>query len=472
MHTRGYCAVITLNRPHALDLAALRRLESFHAEVAAQTCAGAPMCVLVRRTAAAGKAAASAEADDDGHCCHHTELVRRARAGDPGHAAALKRAQYGTAAAISRIAAPYVVLMDGPVSGGGGMMGVAVPSTLRVATERTVVALPEVALGLFPDAGATSLLQRLPGALGRWLGLTGLALTGAEVRDAGIATHLLPSACLPELEAALAALGPRAADRAAVEHVLTSFEGRWKQQQQQQQQAGSSSGSSSGSASLRWKLSLINEHFGRGSLEEVVASLDAAVAAQAHMGARAEQAAFLRDTLNALRRGSPLSQAVTWELLRRAAGQLPAGCATAAAAAAAGPAAAAAAGLLPIPGAMGINSCNGELLDGSSINGATGSSSSSGSSSKSLLQVLEMEYVAACRCMAGQGDYYEGVRAGLIDRDGWPAWRYGSVAAVPAAAVHAMFEPLPGQPLLAPQVQRDWGVGAYPQWPVWCVSRL
>ncbi len=41
-----------------------------------------------------------------------------------------------------------------------------------------MVSLPEVALGLFPDAGATALLQRLPGALGRWLGLTGLALTG------------------------------------------------------------------------------------------------------------------------------------------------------------------------------------------------------------------------------------------------------------------------------------------------------
>ncbi|KAG2440141.1 hypothetical protein HXX76_004254 [Chlamydomonas incerta] len=442
---RGAVAIIDVARPHSLGLAALQRLEAFNADVAAQTRAGAPMCVLVRTAAGGQQQVFGAEAD-------RRELVRRARAGDPAYGMALLRAEYGNTAAISRITAPYVLLLDGHVSGGG--MGVAVPTTFRVATERTVVSLPEVALGLFPDAGASALLQRLPGCLGRWLGLTGLPLTGAEVRDAGIATHLVPAACLPELESALVALGPRAADRVAVDCILKSFEGRWPPHQQHQQQ-------------LRLKISLINEHFSRGSVEAVVASLEAAVAAAPaapQQGAGPEHAAaaaaFLRDTLVAMQRGSPLSQAVTWELLRRASGQPPS-CAVAAN----GPAAA-----MPPAAAMGINACNGELTGGSTA--ASSSGSSHGSSSKSLLQVLELEYVAACRCMAGQGDFYEGVRAGLIDRDGRPAWRYGSVSAVPAAAVHGMFEPLPGQPLLAPQLHRDWSVGAYPQWPVWPSSRL
>ena len=43
---------------------------------------------------------------------------------------------------------------------------------------RTVFAMPEVAIGLFPDIGASFFLPHLPGHLGRYLGLTGARLTG------------------------------------------------------------------------------------------------------------------------------------------------------------------------------------------------------------------------------------------------------------------------------------------------------
>ncbi len=65
---------------------------------------------------------------------------------------------------------------------------------------RTVFAMPECAIGLFPDIGASFFLQRLPGKLGLWLGLTGARLRGVDVRASGLATHYIPSKLLPELE--------------------------------------------------------------------------------------------------------------------------------------------------------------------------------------------------------------------------------------------------------------------------------
>lgn len=50
---------------------------------------------------------------------------------------------------------------------------------------RTVFAMPEVAIGLFPDVGASFFLQRLPGALGAYLALTGARLEGEGGRERG-----------------------------------------------------------------------------------------------------------------------------------------------------------------------------------------------------------------------------------------------------------------------------------------------
>ena len=44
---------------------------------------------------------------------------------------------------------------------------------------RTVFAMPECGIGLFPDVGACHFLPRLPGALGFYLALTGARLKGA-----------------------------------------------------------------------------------------------------------------------------------------------------------------------------------------------------------------------------------------------------------------------------------------------------
>ncbi|OWR45248.1 3-hydroxyisobutyryl-coenzyme A hydrolase [Danaus plexippus plexippus] len=82
----------------------------------------------------------------------------------------------------------------------GGGMGLSVHGRYRVATEKTLIAMPETKIGLFPDVGGSFFLPRLPVNLGLYLGLTGDRLKGKDVVKAGIATHFVSSKRLYELE--------------------------------------------------------------------------------------------------------------------------------------------------------------------------------------------------------------------------------------------------------------------------------
>jgi enoyl-CoA hydratase len=99
---------------------------------------------------------------------------------------------------IHRYPKPYVVFMDGIVMGGGmGISGHGAANSLRVATERTKMGMPETNIGLFPDVGGGWFLARCPGRLGEYLALTGLVFGGADAVHAGLADALVGS---PELE--------------------------------------------------------------------------------------------------------------------------------------------------------------------------------------------------------------------------------------------------------------------------------
>ncbi|MBW8784008.1 MAG: enoyl-CoA hydratase/isomerase family protein [Novosphingobium sp.] len=93
-------------------------------------------------------------------------------------------------------AKPVAAFMDGITMGGG--VGISQPAKFRIATEHTRLAMPETGIGLFPDVGGGWYLSRLHGRLGQYLALTGARLDGAECLWAGLATHCLPSAALPE----------------------------------------------------------------------------------------------------------------------------------------------------------------------------------------------------------------------------------------------------------------------------------
>ncbi|KAG0566345.1 hypothetical protein KC19_7G056700 [Ceratodon purpureus] len=98
----------------------------------------------------------------------------------------------------------HVALLDGVCMGGGN--GVSMHGKFRVATENTLFAMPETAIGLHPDVGASYFLSRLPGHLGEYLGLTGARLDGADLLSIGLATHFVPSQRLADLEDRLGGL--------------------------------------------------------------------------------------------------------------------------------------------------------------------------------------------------------------------------------------------------------------------------
>uniref|UniRef100_A0A2H8TVH3 3-hydroxyisobutyryl-CoA hydrolase, mitochondrial n=1 Tax=Melanaphis sacchari TaxID=742174 RepID=A0A2H8TVH3_9HEMI len=111
------------------------------------------------------------------------------------------RSEYSMNSMIGKYKIPYVSLIDGITMGGG--VGISVHGKYRVATERTLFAMPETAIGLFCDVGGSHILSRLDRHMGIMLGLTGCRLLGSDVAKVGIATHYVHSSKLDGLRAKL-----------------------------------------------------------------------------------------------------------------------------------------------------------------------------------------------------------------------------------------------------------------------------
>ena len=124
-------------------------------------------------------------------------MLAESGAGDATEAREFFATEYRMNAAIKAFRKPCITIMDGVTMGGG--VGLSVHGSHRVATERTLFAMPETGIGLFPDVGGGWFLPRLRGELGTWLAMTGARLKGADVAAARVATHFLPSELVPNL---------------------------------------------------------------------------------------------------------------------------------------------------------------------------------------------------------------------------------------------------------------------------------
>ncbi len=188
---------IVLDRPtalNALDLAMIRRMSA---------------ALDAWRDDAAVRAVVVTSASPKAFCAGgDIRAVREVALRDgPGAVREYFAAEYALDAAIASYPKPYVSLIDGYALGGG--LGISVHGAFRVVTERAGLAMPETAIGFFPDIGAGYFLPRLRGATGMYLGLTGNRISGAAAVECGLATHYVDSAELPALERALAADGGR-----------------------------------------------------------------------------------------------------------------------------------------------------------------------------------------------------------------------------------------------------------------------
>jgi len=117
--------------------------------------------------------------------------------------------EYRLNSQIAHYVKPFVAMMDGLVMGGG--VGLSAHASHRVVTDRTVVGMPEVKIGLIPDVGGTYLLARAPGRTGLHVGLTAGSMTGIDAIALGLADRLVPHQQQDQLIHRIAEVGPTTA---------------------------------------------------------------------------------------------------------------------------------------------------------------------------------------------------------------------------------------------------------------------
>eukprot|EP01027_Heterolobosea_sp_BB2_P008143 GEZU01012084.1.p1 GENE.GEZU01012084.1~~GEZU01012084.1.p1 ORF type:complete len:388 (-),score=190.11 GEZU01012084.1:80-1243(-) len=230
---------------------------------------------------------------------------------------------------------PHIALIDGITMGGG--VGLSVHGSFRVATEKTVFAMPETAIGFFTDVGGSYFLPRLQGNLGMLLGLTGSQLKGKSVYAAGVATHFVNSADVPQLQKRLIELNTN--DHEKIAEVINEFAPKDLTQKDD---------------TVDKYIELANSCFGEASVEEIVRKVEQQAASGNELA---------KQTLEKLKQVSPTSLKVVHKLLQL------------------------------------------------------------GKQKKDLKECLDMEYKLSQSLLTKSNDFYEGVRALLVDKDKNPKWQ-------------------------------------------------
>ena len=179
---------LLLNRPRALNALTLPMIEAFIAALDAWADNPRVRGVLIH---GAGERALCAGGD--------IRLITEAVNVGGALPERFFRAEYTLNARIARYPKPVLAIMDAIVMGGG--IGVSAHASCRVVTERSVLAMPETAIGFITDVGGTYLLSRAPGELGTHLGLTGARMSGADAIHCGLADLFVPGSRLDDLRA-------------------------------------------------------------------------------------------------------------------------------------------------------------------------------------------------------------------------------------------------------------------------------
>jgi len=351
----GSLATLIINRPQALNALTLDNYRRFDPALRAWAADPSIHAVVVR---GAGERAFCAGGD-----VRAVYEAGRGISGDPDLPAVFFREEYELIRRIHRFPKPYVAIIDGITMGGGA--GISVNGAYRIATERTLFAMPETAIGLFPDVGATRFLNRCPGHVGRYLGLTGARLSAADTLYCGFATHVVPHEGVAELVEALCRVAwETGSERGQIDAVVARFT------------------IDPGPAPLRALRPAIDRCFAGGSVEAILDRLAEEAAAG---GAQSEWAA---ETRAGLLTKSPTSIKIT---LR-------------------------------------------QLTVGRDYD---------------LSAALVLEYRLTQHLMAAH-DFYEGVRAMLIDKDQKPRWQPATLGEVSDSVVDAYFAPIGDRELRLP----------------------
>ncbi|VVB10757.1 unnamed protein product [Arabis nemorensis] len=183
---------------------------------------------------------------------------------------------------------PNIAIIDGFTMGCGG--GISIPGMFRVATNKTVLAHPEVQIGFHPDAGASYYLSRLPGYLGEYLALTGQKLNGVEMIACGLATHYCLNARLEMIEERIGKL--LSDDPAVIEDSLAQYGDLVYPD----------------SSSILHKIEMIDNYFGLDTVEEIIEAMENEAADSCND--------WCKKTLKQIKEASPLSLKITLQSIR------------------------------------------------------------------------------------------------------------------------------------------------------------
>ena len=273
---RGQVGFITLNRPRALNALSLGMVRDLMAILLAWKDDARVLAVAIRGSNKEGPF---------GAFCAGGDIRFLHQAGSQGNPLLedFFTEEYALNHLIHNYAKPYIAFMDGIVMGGG--MGISQGAALRVVTERTKMAMPETAIGLFPDVGGGYFLSRCPGRVGEWLALTGDTIGAADAIAYQLADGYLPSDRQAAVWEALATQSY--ADGAAIKAYVAS------------QFVAAHAGNTSA-------LPDIDQYFALPSVGEIVRALEAA------------DSDWARATVATLRKRSPLMLNVVLEQVRRA----------------------------------------------------------------------------------------------------------------------------------------------------------
>ncbi|MGH6974195.1 MAG: enoyl-CoA hydratase/isomerase family protein [Stellaceae bacterium] len=335
---RGGLGIVRLNRPKALNTLSLGMYRRFAPQLVAWGDDPAVHAIAVM-----GEGGRAFCAGGDVRAIYD---VRQASGSDT---ADFFREEYSLIAHVHRFPKPYIALMDGIVMGGGA--GISINGSHRVATEKTLFAMPEVQIGLFPDVGASRFLNLSPGRLGLYLALTGRRINAVDTLYGKFATHYVASDRLPALVDALATLSWQAGEaRAQIDATLARF------------------AADPGASALAAIQPDIDRIFAAPSVEAIIAAL-----------AR-EPAAWAKEAQAAMTRASPSSLKITFRQLALGRGM-------------------------------------------------------------SVEEALALEYRLTQHVLAGD-DFFEGIRAALVDKNNAPRWRPDSLAGITEKAVDGYFAPL------------------------------
>ncbi len=204
LRKEGMLGHITLNRPNVLNALTHRMCASIYEALQGWVRDSSVHAILI--DAVPGRAFCAG-----GDIRAIYELGRK----DIAQAEAYFATEYRLNAAIRHCPKTYVALLDGITMGGGA--GLSMHGARRLVTEKASFAMPETAIGLYPDVGGTYFLSRLPGEIGTYLALTGVRISPPDMLWAGLATDFVASSEAGRLagllakgqvpDAAVAALG-------------------------------------------------------------------------------------------------------------------------------------------------------------------------------------------------------------------------------------------------------------------------